>query len=55
MSGARCRLIAYGAVDATASPNPIISCLIVIQTGFTFLVLAYPGCPGKEANNERVE
>jgi len=26
----------------------IISCLI-IQTGFTFLLLAYPGCPGKEA------
>ena len=31
------------------SPNPIISCLIEIQTGFTFLVLAYPGCPGTEA------
>ena len=31
------------------SPNPIISCLIYIQTGFTFLVAAYPGCPGKEA------
>jgi len=31
------------------SPNPIISCLIYIQTGFTFLVLAYPICPGKEA------
>jgi len=31
------------------SQNPIISCLIYIQTGFTSLVLAYPGCPGKEA------
>ena len=31
------------------SQNPIISCLISIQTGFTFLILAYPGCPGKEA------
>ena len=31
------------------SENPIISCLISIQTDFTFLVLAYPGCPGKEA------
>jgi len=31
------------------SQNPIISCLIRIQTGFTFLVLAYPGCHGKEA------
>ena len=44
LSGARCRLFAYGPADATASPNPIISCLIQIQTGFTFLVPAYPGC-----------
>ena len=29
--------------------NPIISCLIYIQSGFTVLVPAYPGCPGKEA------
>jgi len=28
---------------------PIISCLIKIQIGLTFLVPAYPGCPGKEA------
>jgi len=28
---------------------PIISCFIKIQTGFTFLVLAYSGGPGKEA------
>jgi len=27
LSGARCRLFAYGPVDATAIPNPIISCL----------------------------
>ena len=46
---ARCRLFAYGPADATTSQNPIISCLILIQTGFTFLVPAYPGCPGKEA------
>jgi len=26
-----------------------VSCSIKIQIGFTFLVLAYPGCPGKEA------
>ena len=45
----RCRLFAYGPADATFSQNPTISCLIWIQTGFTFLVLAYPGCPGKEA------
>jgi len=47
LSGARCRLFAYGLADVTAIP--IIFCLILIQTGFTFLVLAYPGRPGKEA------
>jgi len=31
------------------SQNPVISCLILIQTAFTLLVLAFPGCPGKEA------
>jgi len=40
---------ANGPADAAASPNPIISCLMQIQTGFTFLVPAYPGCPGKDA------
>ena len=29
--------------------HPIISCFIKIQNGFTFLVLTYSGCPGKEA------
>jgi len=42
LPGARCRL-AYGPADATAS------CFSKIQIGFTFLVPAYPGCPGKEA------
>ena len=28
---------------------PIMSCFIKIQFRLTFLVLAYPGCPGKEA------
>jgi len=28
--------------------HPIISCSIKIQTGLTFRVPAYPGCPGKE-------
>jgi len=28
LSGAKCRLFAYGPADATASQNPIISCLI---------------------------
>jgi len=41
-------LFAYGPA-ATASQNPIICCLILIQTGFTFLLLAYAGCPGKDA------
>jgi len=27
----------------------ITSCFIKVQIGLTFLVLAYPGCPGKEA------
>jgi len=49
LSGARCRLFAHGLADATASQNPNISWLILIQTGFTFLVPACPGCPGKEA------
>jgi len=31
------------------SPNPIISCLIEVQTGLTFPVSADPGGPGKEA------
>jgi len=29
--------------------SPIISCFIKIPIGFTFLVLAYSGGPGKEA------
>jgi len=28
---------------------PTVSCFIKIQIGLTFLVPAYPGCPGKEA------
>jgi len=40
--------IVYGPADATASQNPVISCLIQIQTGFTLQVPAYSGCPGKE-------
>ena len=42
VSGARCRL-AYGPADATAS------CFSKIQIGFTFLVPAPPGSPGKSA------
>ena len=41
---------AFSAYDtAPASQNPVVSCLVSIQTGFTFLVPVYPRCPGKEA------
>jgi len=33
------------------SQNPIVSYVIYILTGFTFLVPAYPGFPGKEVMN----
>jgi len=29
--------------------TPAISFLVKILNGFTFMVPAYPGCPGKEA------
>jgi len=45
LSGARCRLHM-----AQLMPLPLTgSCSSKIQIGFTFLVPAYPGCPGKEA------
>ena len=44
LSGARCRL-AYGPADVTATH----SCFSKIQIGFTFLVPAHPGSPGKRA------
>jgi len=50
LSAAMCRLCAYGPADATASQNPVISCLIQIQTNFIFLVPAYPGFSGNETN-----
>jgi len=35
---------------AQLMPLPLtVSCSSKIQIGFTFLVTAYPGCPGKEA------
>jgi len=35
---------------AQLTPLPLtVSCSCKIQIGFTFLVPAYPGCPGKEA------
>ena len=46
LSGVRCRL-AYGQADATASLPLTVSCFSKIQIGFTFLVPAHPGSPGK--------
>ena len=43
---ARCRL-AYGPADATATHCRFSK----IQTGFTFLVPAHPGSPGKKPLN----
>jgi len=37
----------YLSAYLSAFQNPIISCLIWIQTGFTFVVPDYPDCPGK--------
>jgi len=35
---------------AQLMPLPLtVSCCSKVQIGFTFLVPAYPGCPGKEA------
>ena len=45
------QIVCILSADATASQNHVISCLIYIQTGFTFLVSAYPGCPGKKPLN----
>jgi len=54
LSGVRCRLFAYGPADATAisKPHHLLPHLHpdwFYLSGFTFLVPAYPGCPGKEA------
>jgi len=48
LSGARCRL-AYGPADATATPVLTHSCVSKVQIGFTFLVPAQMGSPGKRA------
>ena len=41
------QVIAYGPADATATPLSLAS--LKSRMLFTFLVLAYPGCPGEEA------
>ena len=43
LSGARCKWFAYGPANATAAAS------LKSQIGLTFVVPAYPGCPGKEA------
>ena len=50
LSGARCRL-AYSPADATATH---CACFSNIQIGFTFLVPAHPGSPGKGPLNKYV-
>jgi len=49
LSGARCKLFAYGPADATAVPKPHHLLPHLNPDWFTFLVPAYRGCPGKEA------
>jgi len=49
LSGVRCRLFAYGPADATAIPKPHHLLPHLNADRFALLVLAYPGCPGKEA------
>jgi len=46
LSGARCKWFAYGPADATATPSSLAP---VKSEWFTFLVPAYPGCPGEKA------
>jgi len=46
LSGTRCKWFAYGPADATATPSSLGS---LKSKMFYRLVLAYPGCPGKEA------
>jgi len=42
-------LSVWSEVDLQLMPLPLtVSCFSKIQIGFTFLVPAYPGCPGKE-------
>jgi len=47
--GADCLQLYIYQVMLLPFPKSVISCLIRIQTGFTFLVLAYLSCPRKEA------
>ena len=46
LSEARCKWFAYSPADATATTSSLAS---VKSRRFTFLMPAYPGCPGKKA------
>jgi len=48
--GARCRLFAYG---VQPSQNSAISGIVKVQNGFTFLVMAYPGCPTQVSRHQK--
>jgi len=48
LSGVRCKWPAYGPAHATATPPSLAA---VKSDWFTFLVPAYPGCPGKRPLN----
>jgi len=50
LSEARCKWFAYGPADATATHHLLLH---KNPEWFTFLVLAYPGCPGKRQLNGR--
>jgi len=50
LSGARCRF-AYGPADTTATHSlALVSPDWFYQNGSAFVVLAYPGCPGKKGH-----
>jgi len=52
LSEARCRLFAYGPADAAVIPKPHNLLLhLNLHHWFTFLVPAYPACPGKRPFN----
>jgi len=46
LSGARCKWSVYRPAGATATPSSLAP---VKSRWFTFLVPAYPGCPGRKA------
>ena len=47
LSGARCKLFAYGPADATATPSSLAA--VKSKKKIFTLVPAYPGCPGKRS------